>query len=124
MYKDEEARREVYENFPNMTIYYIFLLRKGPAWSPDETPEINALQEAHLANYRRLGEMGKLVANGPLLDSFALGGELRGMGVLQAASLDEARELISTDPMVKVGRLIYELHAWMIDKKTFDKTLK
>ena len=99
-----------------MTIYYIFLLKKGPTWSPDPTPEVEALQEAHLANLRRLGEMGKLVINGPLLDSFATGGEIRGIGVLKTNSLSEARELISTDPMVKMGHLVFELHAWMVDK--------
>ena len=115
-YDDSQAWKDLREHFPNMTIYYIFLLKKGPAWSPDATPEIEALQEAHLANLQRLGEMGKLVLNGPLLDSFATSGEIRGVGVLKAASLEEAQELISTDPMVRVGRLIFELHAWMVDK--------
>ena len=116
LYDDAQAWKDVSEHFPQMTIYYIFLLKKGPAWSPDETPEVEALQEAHLANLRRLGEMGKLVINGPLLDSFATGGEIRGIGVLKTGSLAEAQELISTDPMVQVGRLIFELHAWMVDK--------
>lgn len=115
-YDDAQARQDVGEHFPDMTIYYIYLLKKGPTWSPDETPEIDALQEAHLANLRRLGDMGKLVINGPLLDSFATSGEIRGIGVLKTESLAEARELISTDPMVKVGRLIFELHAWMVKK--------
>ena len=115
-YDDPQAWKDVQEHFPNMTIYYIFLLKKGPAWSPDPTPELEALQEAHLANLRQLGEMGRLVLNGPLLDSFATSGEIRGIGVLKASSLAEAQELISTDPMVKVGRLTYELHAWMVDK--------
>ena len=116
VYDDAQAWKDVNEHFPNMTIYYIFLLKKGPTWSPDSTPEIQALQEAHLSNLRRLGEMGKLVLNGPLLDSFATGGEIRGIGVLKASSLAEAQELISTDPMVKVGRLLFELHTWMVDK--------
>jgi uncharacterized protein YciI len=115
-YDDAQTWKNVHEYFPNMTIYYIFLLKKGPTWSPDETPEINALQDAHLANIRHLGEMGKLVINGPLLDSFATSGEIRGIGVLKTNSLAEAQELISTDPMVKVGRLIFELHTWMVDK--------
>ena len=115
-YDDSQAWKDVNEHFPNMTIYYIFLLKKGPTWSPDPTPEVQALQEAHLANLRRLGEMGKLVLNGPLLDSFATSGEIRGIGVLKANSLAEAQELISTDPMVRVGRLIFELHAWMVEK--------
>lgn len=115
-YDDKQAWEQIGEHFPGMTIYYLFLLKKGPAWSPDETPEIAALQEAHLANMRRLGEMGRLVINGPLLDSFATGGEIRGIGVLKTSSLAEARELISTDPMVRVGRLIFELHAWMVGR--------
>ena len=115
-YDDAQAWKDVTEHFPNMTIYYIFLLKKGPVWSPNPTPEIEALQEAHLANLRRLGEMGKLVLNGPLLDSFATSGEIRGIGVLKAGSLVEAQELIGTDPMVKAGRLIFELHTWMVNK--------
>ena len=115
-YDDRQAWEDVKQHFPNMTIYYLFLLKKGPTWSPEETPEIDALQEAHLANMRRLGEKGKLVINGPLLDSFEVSGEIRGVGVLKTNSLSEAQELLSTDPMVKVGRLIFELHAWMVDK--------
>jgi len=115
-YDDSQAWKDVSEHFPNMTIYYIYLLKKGVSWSPDETPEIDALQEAHLANMKRLADMGKLVINGPLLDSFATSGEIRGIGVLKTDSLAEAQELISTDPMVKVGRLIFELHVWMVGK--------
>jgi uncharacterized protein len=116
IYNDVQTWKDVSQHFPHMTIYYVFLLRKGPAWSPDATPEIMALQEAHLANLKRLADLGKLVLNGPLLDSFATSGEIRGIGVLKTASLAEAQELISTDPMVEVGRLIFELHAWMVDK--------
>lgn len=116
VYDDAHAWRDVNDHFPNMTIYYVFLLKKGPTWSPDTTPEIEALQEAHLANLRRLGEMGKLVLNGPLLDSFATSGEIRGIGVLKTSSLTEAQELISIDPMVRVGRLVFELHTWMVEK--------
>ena len=88
-YDDVQAWQEVEESFPNMTIYYVFLLKKGPAWSPKETPEVKSLQAEHLANLRRLSESRKLVINGPLLDSFAVRGEIRGIGVLKAASLVE-----------------------------------
>ena len=115
-YDDSQAWKDVREHFPGMTIYYVFLLRKGPAWTPDPTPEIEALQEAHLSSLRRLAEMGKLVLNGPLLDSFETSGEIRGIGVLKTDSLAAAQDLINTDPMVKVGRLIFELHAWMVEK--------
>ena len=119
IFDDAQAWRDA--ESMNMTVHYIFLLKKGPTWSPDSTPEIDALQEAHLANYRRLEEMGKLIVTGPFLDSFAVSGEMRGMGILNAATFEEAQQLISTDPMVKVGRLIYELHAWMTRKAMFQK---
>jgi len=115
VYNDLEAHQEA--GSMGMAVYFIFLLRKGPTWSPDSTPEIQALQKAHLANYRRLAEAGKLVVTGPFLDSFAVSGEMRGIGVLNVASLIEAQELIGADPMVKAGRLIFELHTWMIPKK-------
>jgi len=113
-YDDKKAWKDA--ESMGMTIYYVYLLKKGPTWSPEETPEINELQRLHRANLTRLGKEGKLVINGPLLDSFATSGEIRGIGALKASSMDEAKELISTDPMVKVGRLIFEIHAWMIQK--------
>lgn len=100
----------------DMALYYVYLLRKGPAWSPDSTPEIDRLQQEHLGNIRRLREEGKLVLNGPLLDCFQLSGDIRGIGVLKATSMEEARAWIGTDPMVKVDRLVFELHAWMVPK--------
>jgi len=100
----------------DLTIYHIFFFKKSPTWTPDESPELAALQESHLANLHRLSDMGKLVLNGPLLDSFATSGELRGIGVLKTETITEARELLDTDPMVKAGRLIYEVHAWMVGK--------
>ncbi len=115
-YDDVQAWNDVNEHFPSMTIYYIYILRKGSLWTAEETPELDALQAAHLANMRRLADVGKLVINGPLLDSFALSGELRGIGVLKTSTFAEAESLISTDPMVKAGHLAFELHTWMVDK--------
>ena len=59
-------------------------------WNPDSTPEINALQEVHTANYRRFEEIGKLIGTGPFLDSFEVSEEVYGMGVLRAGSYEEA----------------------------------
>lgn len=112
---DEKEAHELARSM-DMVVYHVFLLKKGPTWSSESSPEIDALQEEHLANLRRLADMGKLVLNGPLLDSFATSGKIRGIGILKTDTLQEAQELIATDPMVKVGRLIFELHAWMVEK--------
>jgi uncharacterized protein YciI len=112
---DEKEAREIAASM-NAEIYHIFLFKKGPTWKPDPSPEVDALQEKHLANLKRLGELGKLVLNGPLLDSFAIGGEIRGIGVLKTATMKEAQALLDSDPMVQSKRLIYEIHAWMVGK--------
>ncbi|HEY2980572.1 MAG TPA: YciI family protein [Anaerolineales bacterium] len=113
-YNEDEANE--WARSMDMAIYYVYLLKKGPAWTPDSTPQIEALQEAHLANFRRLHDMGKLAINGPLVDSLMEGGEIRGIGALKAGSLAEAQELVRTDPMVQAGRLVFEIHAWMVAK--------
>jgi uncharacterized protein YciI len=114
VYDDQEAWRDA--ESMGMTVYYVYLLKKGPVWTADSTPQLDELQAAHIANMRRLGEEGKLVLNGPLLDAFQLSGEIRGLGVLKAKSMTEAQEWLSTDPMVKVGHLMFELHTWMVAK--------
>lgn len=58
-YDNAQAWKDVSQHFQEMTIYYLFLLKKGPTWSPGATPEIAALPEAHLVNLERLGDMGK-----------------------------------------------------------------
>lgn len=92
-----------------MKTYHLGLIRKGPSWTPGETPEILALQEAHMANIRKLGAEGKLLLAGPFTD----GGDLRGLFLFDVASLEEARALADSDPAVKAGRLVVELHPWL-----------
>ncbi len=92
-----------------MKTYYLGLIKRGPAWTPDDTPEVRALQEGHMANIRRMGAEGKLVLAGPFLDK----GDLRGLFLFEVASLEEAKALCESDPAVKAGRLVVEVHPWM-----------
>ena len=70
-----------------MTIYYLFLLKKSPIWSWDDTSEIDKLQAEYLAEGRC--SKNKFV---------------------------DVQELISSDPIVKMGRLVFDLYAWAVDK--------
>jgi uncharacterized protein len=92
-----------------MTAYLAFLVR-GDKWTPEKTPETEAIQKAHLANISRLAELKKLVVAGPFGDD----GPLRGIFVFRVNSIEEARELAATDPAVKAGRLAVRIHPWMV----------
>ena len=113
-YDDEAARARVAAAMPHMTVHYLCLLKKGPHWTGEESAELEALQAAHLANFDRLGNLGKVVLNGPMLDQLEEGGELRGVSVFKTESLAEAQALVATDPMVAIGHLVAEIHPWMI----------
>jgi len=93
------------------TVYFAFL-KKGPnrKEGDDKNPEIQELQKAHIANIQRLAGMKKLLVAGPFGDN----GDLRGIFVFRVGSLEEAQSLCATDPMVKAGRLVVELHPWQI----------
>jgi uncharacterized protein YciI len=99
---------------PNMKTVYLVLLKRGPAWTPEVTAATTALQEAHMANIRRLWTEHKMVVAGPTEDPTDT---LRGIFVLEAASLDEAKALAASDPAIKAGRLAADIYPWWVEKK-------
>jgi hypothetical protein len=49
-----------------------------------------------------------MVLAGPFVEE----GSLRGLFLLQAASMDEAKQLCDTDPAIRAGRLRADIHTW------------
>lgn len=92
-----------------MTAYLAFLVR-GDKWTPERTPQTEAIQKGHMANIQRLAEMKKLVVAGPFGDN----GTLRGIFVFRVNSIEEAREMAATDPAVQAGRLALQIHPWVV----------
>ena len=90
-----------------MKQYVLAFLKSGPTRSQSED-EAQRLQRAHLDNIQRLADEGKLVLAGPFLDS----GDVRGIYVFDVRTVDEARALTESDPSIKAGRLVMELHPW------------
>ncbi|MBL8008351.1 MAG: hypothetical protein JNJ56_12540 [Ignavibacteria bacterium] len=90
-----------------MKKYVMAFLKSGNTSMKDED-EVNKLQAEHMKNIIRLAEEGKLILAGPFMDNQ----EIRGIYVFNVQTLDEARELTATDPAIKAGVLVMELHPW------------
>lgn len=97
---------------PNgMKKYFMAFLVKGEKWEqapPKE--ELGELMQKHLAYIRSQAAAGKYALAGPFLDNE----RMRGFLIVNAGSADEAREIVSGDPMVKSGRMAVEIHPAMM----------
>lgn len=107
-----EKKADEYEVPEQFTVYFMGILTRGAKWTPEETPEIQQLQKDHLAHIGEMAKAGKLVLAGPFLDN----GQMRGIFIFKVSSLAEAKALAEADPAVKAGRLVVELHPWMVQK--------
>lgn len=93
-----------------LKVYYLTFLRRGPKWTPEKTPETEKLQAEHMANINAMAKTGKLVIAGP----FENAGEFAGIFVFKVGTLDEAKQLAQSDPAVRAGRLLADVHPWML----------
>jgi uncharacterized protein YciI len=89
--------------------YQFAILKRGPQWTPEQTPEVQKLQAGHMANIEKMASVGKLMAAGPMGKN-NLG--LAGIFIFKAASIDEAKALAAEDPAIKAGRLAMDFCTW------------
>ena len=94
--------------------FFLVLLVRPPNAPEMPKAELDKLQEGHMANMRRLADEGKLFKAGPTED-FS-GRNVRGIFILKATSLEQAKEWVATDPSVKAGRLAPEFMKWFVQK--------
>ncbi len=104
---DQELASKLGADEYGMRQYVLAFLKAGPNRDQDSLTAAK-LQQAHMANIRRLSDLGKLTLAGPFMD----GGELRGIYIFDVETVEEAKKLTETDPAIKAGRLIMELHPW------------
>ena len=95
-----------------MRSYTFVLLRRGAAWSPDETNESKKIFEGHMANIQAMGKAGKLVLAGPFDAAVDDRTAYAGLFVLDVKSDDDARALLANDPAIASGRLVAEYRSW------------
>jgi uncharacterized protein len=99
----------VSQSNPDLEKYQFGFLKRGPNWTSENTPEVKKIQEGHMANINKMAKAGKLLAAGPIADD----GEIRGIFIFKAASLEEAQSLANEDPAIKSGRLTLEIQNWV-----------
>lgn len=95
-----------------MRSYTFVLVKRGPTWTADETPESRRIFEGHMANIQAMGKAGKLVLAGPLDAPADDKTAYAGLFVLDVKSEDEARGLLASDPAIASGRLVPEFRSW------------
>lgn len=94
-----------------MQQYFIAFLKSGPNRSQSKA-EADSLQRLHLAHLGKMYAEGFADISGPFGDD----GEIRGITIYNTPTLEMADSLANTDPMVKAGRLVIEVHPWWAAK--------
>lgn len=91
---------------------YQFVLLRRPADAPGYSDEVlDRLQAEHLAFYAALRADGRVLTNGP----FSEQGDdrMRGLVFYRLGTLQAARDLAVTDPLVVAGRLEVEAMTYL-----------
>ncbi len=105
---DADLARRTGADQRGMRQYVLVLLRTGPTRVPDGEAR-TAMFAGHFANMARWSKDGKLVLAGP----FSADPEgWRGLYVFAVDSIDEARALAETDPVIVNGEMVAEYHRW------------
>ncbi|MCR8725169.1 YciI family protein [Frigidibacter sp. ROC022] len=91
----------------------LYLVDSVPAGSPEAVKDN---LPSHLEYQREMETRGALVLAGPTSD--LSGDEMQGRGLIvyRAASMDEAREMASADPMHKSGAREFTLRKWLVNE--------
>lgn len=94
-----------------MQQYYMAFLKAGPNRSQSQAVA-DSLQKLHLEHLGRMYANGFADISGPFGDD----GEIRGVTIYNVPTLKMADSLANSDPMVKAGRLVIEMHPWWAAK--------
>jgi len=91
-----------------MRQYVLVVLKTGPTPVP-KGEKRDAMFKGHFANMERLSKQGKLALAGP----FEQGADgWRGLFVFAVSSVEEAKALTATDPVIVNGEMVAEYHPW------------
>jgi uncharacterized protein YciI len=90
-----------------MRKYVLVILKKGPQTMP-KGPQRDAMFKGHFANIQRLADEHKLVLAGP----FDGEGGWEGLFVFAVPDIEQAKQLVATDPVIAHHEMIAEYHKY------------
>lgn len=88
-----------------MRSYVLVILKTGPKKATDKA-ERAKIFAGHFANMNRLAADKKLAVAGPLDGKE----ERRGIFILATGDIEQAKEWVSTDPVIQSGEMVAEYH--------------
>lgn len=91
-----------------MKSFVFVILKTGTNESTDEELR-NAAFRGHMNNINRLVESKKMIVAGPFGKNDS---DFRGLFILDVPTLEEAKELLETDPAINASYLKVELYEW------------
>ncbi len=93
---------------PVLTRYRLGLLYRNPNLEPVTKARAESLQAGHMANIRRMGELGLMLGAGPFGDNTPL----RGIFIFTGDESIALDSLLTLDPLLSLKRLRLDLHGW------------
>lgn len=105
---DEKLAKSVNADERGMKKYVFCILKTGTNTTAT-AEEKNEFFKGHMANIGKLAKEGKLVLAGPFMKNDR---NYRGLYIFNVATIEEAQELVATDPAVKSNLLEAELTPW------------
>lgn len=106
---DRELAKKVGADQMGMRKYVLAILKTGPKDAEIQDEARKTLFRGHFDNMNRLAKEGKLAVAGPFSDPEK---KYRGLFILAVSTVEEAKALAETDPVMKAGVLIVEYIPW------------
>jgi uncharacterized protein YciI len=111
------AAQQLLQSMLNKPLYVV--LR-----TPQDSTRMGELLEAHLRWAIAAERRGELFASGPFVAPGGTPGALGGMSILRAASEDEARAILASDPFVAEGVYAIEVRRWLLMEGGFSVNVR
>lgn len=105
---DAELAKKLGADEYGMKNYVLVILKTGENKTTDKE-ELNKLFRGHMENIQRLVKEGKLIVAGPFGENNLT---WRGLFIFDVKTVEEARELVQTDPAIKARLFDVDLVPW------------